>query len=245
MNFIPESNQSQPQQQNQSSASFPQFTIDQQDVLSTLDTILNGFSDDAIATLGIANIGALVRQLLPIPFPIDFFANTDDNINFLTNLFHKLNTDWSEVIVNETISISQVGAYQKCFIDTLKTFASGFFKDQNEQSLVISPRGAEKLVDNMVDLIEGVMGINIPSRLEYDLVNFVLAQSIPSQPKPKHNDELEWSDRTYRRIPNSRRRPDGDRRIDSDPREEDRREQTFRRIDDFESRHGRHHSRSR
>ena len=245
MNFIPESNQSQPQQQNQTSTSFPQFTIDQQDVLSTLDTILNGFSDDAIATLGIANIGALVRQLLPIPFPNDFFANTDDNINFLTNLFHKLNTDWSEVIVNETISISQVGAYQKCFIDTLKTFASGFFKDQNEQSLVISPRGAEKLVDNMVDLIEGVMGISIPSRLEYDLVNLVLAQSNPSQPKPKHNDESEWSDRTYRRIPSYRRRPDGDRRIDSDPREEDRREQTFRRTDDFESRYGRHHSRSR
>ena len=223
MNFIPESNQSQPQQQNQTSASFPQFTIDQQDVLSTLDTILNGFSDDAIATLGIANIGALVRQLLPLPFPNDFFANTDDDINFLTNLFHKLNTDWSEVLVNETISISQVGAYQKCFIDTLKTFASGFFKDQNEQSLVISPRGAEKLVDNMVDLIEGAMGISIPSRLEYDLVNLVLAQSNPY----------------------SRRRPDGDRRIDSDPREEDRREQTFRRTDDFESRHGRHRSRSR
>ena len=217
MNFIPESNQSQPQQQNQSSASFPQFTIDQQDVLSTLDTILNGFSDDAIATLGIANIGALVRQLLPLPFPNDFFANTDDDINFLTNLFHKLNTDWSEVLVNETISISQVGAYQKCFIDTLKTFASGFFKDQNEQSLVISPRGAEKLVDNMVDLIEGVMGINIPSRLGYDLVNLVLAQSNPNQPKPKHNDESEWSDRTYRRIPSYRRRPGGDRRIDSDP----------------------------
>ena len=33
--------------------------------------------------------------------------------------------------------------------------------------------------------------------------------------------------------------------IDSDPREEDRREQTFRRTDDFESRHGRHRSRSR
>ena len=99
MNFIPESNQSQPQQQNQTSASFPQFTIDQQDVLSTLDTILNGFSDDAIATLGIANIGALVRQLLPMPFPIDFFADTDDNINFLTNLFHKLNTSIKKICI--------------------------------------------------------------------------------------------------------------------------------------------------
>lgn len=185
MNFISESNQGQPQHQKQDPLSCPQFTVIQQDVLSTLDDILNKFSDEQIATLGIANIGALVARLQAKTFPDDLFTNTDGNIDFLTQLFHKLNKDWSDVIVNDTISISQVGAYQKSFISTLKAFASGIFKDQNAQSFVVDRSNAEIIVLDIVRHVEAAMDIRIPSRLEDHLISII---STKDQPKDEFED---------------------------------------------------------
>lgn len=219
MNFIPESNQGQPQHQNQASSSWPEFTIPQQDVLNTLDDILNKFSDEQIATLGIANIGTLVAQLQAKTFPNDLFTNTDGNIDFLTQLFHKLDKDWSDVIVNETISISQVGAYQKCFISTLKAFASGFFKDQNAQSFVLDHNGAKIIVLDIIRRIEATLGIRIPSRLEDHLINIVSTKDRPFD----EFDELEDYDRAIRGVGQPRRGSRSDRRIDFDSREEERR----------------------